>query len=122
MTLKYNKDGKLEFELHSLLECAKDQTKIELIESLACDDAIIKHVVDQILDGWTENCFCGASSCEQTDTAHYGLDYARRQIAKRSSEVTKNTIEELEKTIARQKQELAEYYEKESRRRHSYNL
>lgn len=122
MTLKYNKDGKLEFELHSLLECAKDQTKIELIESLACDDAIIKHVVDQILDGWTENCFCGAVSCEQTDTAYYGLDYARRQIAKRSSEVAKNTIEELEKTIARQKQELAEYHEKESRRRHSYNL
>lgn len=122
MTIKYNKDGKLEFELHSLLECAKDQTKIELIESLACDDAIIKHVTDQILDGWTENCFCGASSFEQTDTVYYGLDYARRQIAKRSSEVAKNTIEELEKTIARQKQELAEYHEKESRIRHSYNL
>lgn len=122
MTIKYNKDGKLEFELHSLLECAKDQTKIELIESLACDDAIIKHVTDQILDGWTENCFCGASSFEQTDTVYYGLDYARRQIAKRSSEVAKNTIEELEKTIARQKQELAEYHEKESRICHSYNL
>lgn len=122
MTLKYNKDGKLEFDLHSLLECAKDQTKIELIESLACDDAIIKHVTDQILDGWTENCFCGGYSFEQTDTAYHGLDYARRQIAKRSSEVAKNTIEELEKTIARQKQELAEYHEKESRRRHSYNL
>lgn len=122
MTLKYNKDGKLEFDLHSLLECAKDQTKIELIESLACDDAIIKHVTDQILGGWTENMFCGASECGQSDTPYFALDKARREIAKRSSEVAKETIENLEKTIARQKQELAEYHEKESKRRHSYNL
>lgn len=116
MTLQYNKDGKLEFDLHSLLECAKDQTKIELIESLACDDAIIKHVADQILDGWTENTFCGVSAYEQSDTPYCALDKARREIAKRSSEVAKETIESLEKTIARQKQELEEYRQKEYER------
>ena len=122
MTLKYNKDGKLEFDLHSLLECAKGETKIELIESLACDDVIIKHVTDQILGGWTENMFCGASSYEQSDTPYYALDKARREIAKRSSEIAKETIESLEKTITRQKQELEEYREEERKRRHSFNL
>ena len=113
MTLQYNKDGKLEFELHDLLQGAKYDTKIELIESLACDDDIIEHVVDQILDGWTENCYCGASAYEQTEIPRYGLDIARREISKRSGEIAKQTIEKLEKTIASQKKELDEYRQKE---------
>ena len=116
MTLEYNKDGKLEFDLHSLLSCIKDESKIELIESLSCDDAIIKHVTDQILDGRTENMFCGASVYEQSDTTYYALDKARREISKRSSELAEQTIEGLEKTIARQKQELEEYRQKEYER------
>lgn len=116
MNLKYNKDGKLEFDLHSLLECAKDETRVELIESLSCDEAVIKHVVDQILDGWTESMFAGATVCEQEVSPRYGLDFARREISKRSSEVAKQTIESLEKTIASLKQEVQELREKEWQR------
>lgn len=55
MTLTYNKDGKLEFELYDLLPSIKTEDKVKLIEDLSCDEQIIQHVVDQILDGWTEN-------------------------------------------------------------------
>lgn len=116
MNLKYNKDGKLEFDLHDLLDCADSETKVELIESLSCDEAIIKHVVAQILDGWTENSSHGSEACEQQEIPHCGLDIARREISKRSSEVAKKTIEDLEKTIARQKRELDKHFEKEMER------
>jgi hypothetical protein len=116
MNLKYNKDGKLEFELHDLLSCAKDETRIELIESLSCDEAVLKHVVDQILDGWTENMFSGVTGFDHDSTPRYGLDIARREISKRSSEVAAKTIEDLEKTIARLKKENQELREKEWQR------
>ena len=116
MNIKYNKEGKLEFELHDLLSCAKDETRIELIESLSCDEAVLKHVVDQILDGWTESMFSGASSFDHDSTTRYGLDIARREISKRSSEVAAKTIEDLEKTIARLEKESQELREKEWQR------
>jgi hypothetical protein len=116
MELKYNKDGKLEFDLHSLLECAKDETRVELIESLSCDEAVIKHVVDQILDGWTENMFAGTTACGQNAKPMYALDIARREVSKRSSEVAKKTIEDLEQTIERQKQTIRKYEEEEWKR------
>lgn len=112
MTLTYNKDGKLEFDFHELLLCVKAEAKVELIESLSCDEAIIQHVADQILGGWTEHCFCGAMECGASPYPYNALDKARREISKRSSEIAKETIEKLEKSLKETKDELYELREK----------
>ena len=70
-----------------------------MIETLSCDDQIIKHVTDQILDGWTEN-YCSGGSCFiASHSPTTGLDYARREISKRSGELAKKEIEKLEKAL-----------------------
>lgn len=106
MTLTYNKDGKLEFELHDLLPTVKTEDKVKLIEDLSCDEAIIQHVADQILHGWTENYYSGPSEYGASANPYYALDKARREISKRSSEIAKETIEKLEKALKEKTDEL----------------
>lgn len=106
MTLTYNKDGKLEFDLYSLLQCVSKESRVELIESLSCDEAVIQHVTDQILGGWTEHCFCGAMECGASPSPYNSLDKARREISKRSSEIAKEEIEKLEKALKQTNDEL----------------
>jgi len=98
MTLKY-KNGELYIDFFDLLSGIPEQDKIDLIESLSCEDAIIKHVTDQILDGWTENCCSGGSCFTAGHSPTTGLDFARRQIAKRADEIAKKEIEKLEKAL-----------------------
>ena len=100
MKISFNKDNKLEFDLCDLLDSVSAESKVELIESLACDESILKHVVDQILDALTENAYCGASDYPERSTPYYSLSFARREISKRSGEVAKTVIERLEKSLA----------------------
>lgn len=99
------KDGKIEFDFEDLLRSLDEKSKLQAAEHLACHDEIIKHVVDQILDGFTEDgsrgyrCFL---SEEEPETA---LDWACREIAKRSSEVAKKEIEILERSIKKYNEE-----------------
>jgi len=94
--------------LSSLLESMSDESKIILIETLSCESAIIKHVADQILTGWTENSYCGASGYGEVN--HLSpLDEARRKVAKGASEVSEKIISELEWRVKREK-ELAQKY------------
>lgn len=87
-----------------MLEGIPAEAKLELMETLACDNVIIKHVVDQILEGWTENFYHGPMSCTAGDSPNYGLDWALREIAKRSGEVAKKEIERLEKALKETKE------------------
>lgn len=100
MTLKFNKENKLEFDICDLLDSVSAESKVELIETLSCDEAILKHVVDQILDTLTENAYCGGSDYPEHSTPYYSLSFARREISKRSSEVAKIVVEGLEKALA----------------------
>lgn len=104
MNLKFNKDGKLEFNLIDLFDNLPAETKIQLVESLSCDEAILKHVLDQLLDGWTENMYYGATALPEA-TPFWSLDKAKREVAKRAGEVAKAEIERLERELARQKEE-----------------
>lgn len=112
MTLSYNKDYKLEFDFHELLRLVKDEEKVRLIEDLSCDEAIIKHVADQILDGFTENIYSGAEECGASHNPFCALDKARREISKRSSQIAKMEIEKLEKALKQTKDELYQLREK----------
>ena len=83
----------------TILDSLSDNDRKKFLESYACDSEVIKHVTSQILDGWTEN-LCHGSTCVHVPPQPiYGLDYAWREVAKRSSEVAKKEIERLEKRV-----------------------
>ena len=91
---------KLVIGVFELLHNMPDEDKIKLIDELSCEDAIIKHVVDQILDGWTENVSHGAILVPASSNPKEGLDYAMREVAKRSGEVAAKEIKRLEEALA----------------------
>ena len=61
MTINY-KDGKLQVDLHDLLDNVREEDLSEFLESVSCNDKVIKHVTDQIIDKWTENCYSGGAA------------------------------------------------------------
>lgn len=105
------KDGKIEFDLHALLRDVSVETKAELIESMACDDAIIKHVADQIITKWTENVCSGGVDCVAGAEPRFGLDWAWREVARRSGEVAEREIKRLEDAIKYKDERYAEALE-----------
>jgi hypothetical protein len=87
--------GKIIIELTDLLDSMTSEAKIELIETLSCDEAIIKHVADQILTGFTENIYSGAESFNaEPKTA---LDSARARVIELAPEVAAREVERLRK-------------------------
>lgn len=116
MKLEY-KEGNLQFDFFDAIKYVPAEQMPDLIETLSCDDVIIKHVTDQILEGWTEN-FCSGGSCVSAQAfPKTGLDYARREIAKRSGEIAKEEIEKLERELARVKEDYWKMVEEQSYRR-----
>ena len=104
MNVEYNcKTGKLEIEVCDLLREMQNEKIIELIDVLSCEDAIIRHVSDQILTGWTELMSHGGESftAQSNDAFETPLSIARRRIAISSSEIAEKEIERLKATIKR---------------------
>jgi hypothetical protein len=108
MKINY-KDGTLEIYLHELLENVVPEKRVEMIESLACDDEIIRHVADQIIHRWTENSCSGGSNCTIPADSEKGtpLDHAWRRVAKASSDVAKDQIERLERGLAQRDEQIS---------------
>lgn len=78
--------------IHDLLSTEERQ---ELIESLSCHDEIIEAVMQQVLDGYTENGFCGWTS----PSLNSPVQKARLRIANESDYAVRCTIEQLENRI-----------------------
>ena len=114
MTTKLEK-GFLKIDLLDCLERLSLEEKKELIDTLSCGDDVIKNVVDQVLDGYTELGSHGSIAFAQA-TETFGLGWAKREIAKRSGEVAAKQIKALEESLERSQ---ANYYEAlvEKRRR-----
>jgi hypothetical protein len=104
MTIKYNA-GELVLDLHDMLQSVDAESKIKMVESLSCDDDILKHVTAQIIDRWTENVCSAGSSYIASPTARNGLDWAWREVAKKSSDVAKREIERLEYALRKKNEE-----------------
>ena len=112
------KDGNLQIDLHDLLGSVKEEDLNEFFETVSCNDKVIKHVTDQILDKWTENCYSGGAACTADAAPIWGLDKAWREVAKRSGEVAKREIERLEEALKRRNEEyfnLVNEYSKKNR-------
>lgn len=104
MNIKF-KDGKLQIDLHDLLNNIKEEDLNEFLESVSCNDKVIKHVTDQIIDRWTENCYRGCAACTADADPKWELDKAWREVAKRSGEVAKREIKRLEEALKRRNEE-----------------
>lgn len=104
------KDGLLSIDVQALFDAIPDDEKVSLIETLSCQDSVIKHVTDQILDGWTERGFYGSIACTAIDDPVFGLDWACRQVAKRAGEVAAKEIKRLEDALRHSESQLREFY------------
>lgn len=93
-------------------DCLPEDKHLEMAESLSCSDVVIKHVVDQIINGWTENMSHGAESSSIEEKYHTPLQKARRRIANESSEVAKVEIERLQWLLESVQEQKNEYMNK----------
>jgi len=101
-------EGVLSIDVFYLIHELPDNRHIELVESLSCSNAVITHVMDQVLDGCTENGFSGSWSTNYTEP----LQEYRMRIAKQSNDVAKKQIEELERRLKDMEELKDEYCEK----------
>lgn len=99
MKLEY-KNGMLSIDLDDVLNHLSLQEKREIATLLAVQDDIIKDVVDQILEEWTDDGHRGGMLCTASANPEIGLDWAFREISKRSSEVAKKEINRLEDALS----------------------
>lgn len=78
--------------LHDILKASDRQ---DLIQSLACTDDIIQHVMDQVLEGFTYDGYRG-SECQSMNTP---LQQARLRIVKECEYVARHTIADFERRV-----------------------
>jgi len=90
--------GRICFNAADLIDSLDDEGRKEIIELLACHDAIIMLVAMQIVEGWTEAGYHGYTSYGPLPSTP--LDKAKRYLAKSASDVAKEHIERLEKSAA----------------------
>ena len=100
----------LTINIIDLLNSLSHEQEQQLIESLSCSDAVIKHVADQIAHGSTEN---GCSGWESgSGSATTPLSIAICECAKSSSKLAKKEIESLERNLALAEKSKQSYMDK----------
>lgn len=94
------RDGAILLDLHQevLEPIMRGENRAALLESIACNDDVIRHVADQILDGWTENGNCGVTHVQADPQC--ALSQARRRIALGANDVAAREIRELVQRVA----------------------
>lgn len=104
-------NGFIKIRLVSILETLTEQEKLNLIEELSCEETIIKHVSDQLLNGWTENGYYGGQLCSPPtdDIIGTALDNARRRIALGAGDVSKSEIKKLQQALIFEREQVQKY-------------
>lgn len=100
MSMKFDNDNNVIFTFNYLdmLDSLSDEQSIELAESLSCQDAVIKNVVDQIMHGCTENGYHGTIS--SSDLPSTELEKSQERIRKMGNRLLIKEIERLRRKIA----------------------
>lgn len=100
----------LNIHLGALLDTLDDEARSIIIEHLSCERDVIKGVIEQVLDGWTEAGWHGAtSSAVPNPLPSSGLDWARREVARRAGDAAAKEIERLETALAHALTEVQRY-------------
>tara|TARA_R110000851_G_scaffold89994_2_gene196335 strand:+ start:541 stop:909 length:369 start_codon:yes stop_codon:yes gene_type:complete len=96
MKITISKYFSMEFsEPNELLELIEDEDKIHFLQSLSCNESVLKHVADQIMYGCTEDGY-HASIGEVKSKPNTSLQNAVRLMSKNFSEIANSQITELE--------------------------
>lgn len=103
--MNINSNGKLEIDILEIFDGISGDAKVELIERLSCEDAVIKHVIDQVLTGWTENGYSGGTVVNEVESS-CELNIARDKIASGASMLARKEYKRL-KRVAESKQKSA---------------
>ena len=93
------KSGVIQIDPCHLFEKMELTQKLELVELLSCDEQIINHVADQIIDRFTENGYGGSVCCSAGANPVFGIDKAWRRVAKASGDIARREIERLEDAL-----------------------
>ena len=94
-----NEKREIVIDLSWLLGALSAENKRELVDSLACEEAIIEDVASQLLDGWTERSSRGARSGATSPEPTTALDRARRKLAIGADDIAKDEIEQLKRAL-----------------------
>lgn len=89
--------GYVKLDLQDLIDVVCENT--DAIQSIACNSEIIKYVVQQIIDGWTENMSHGGVCVDAIHTPTTGLDWAIRQISLKANDIAVKEIKRLEDAL-----------------------
>ena len=103
--------GTLQLDIAEILEAAIAHHP-EIVERLACDDAVIRYVADQILNGYTESGSHGSTCCSAGDEPYTPLDQARARVVTGADEVARREIDRLRAEL----QAVRGYYEQARKR------
>lgn len=91
------KDGEMRIAISTLMDSLDDEDMHEMVETLACMDAVIEKVTQQILEGFTENGNSGSYSITHPEERSYALGKARHEVAERYDEATAKRLRKLER-------------------------
>lgn len=107
--------GTISIDLHAVLEGMDASSKSFLVQSLSCDDDILKCATDQILDGYTPDGYSGGEAAIAEASPWTPLDAARRRVALSADSVASREVARLEAAL-KMKTEQLEKERTESRR------
>lgn len=107
--MNLDSEGNITFSVFDFLDGIQAHQAAEVIDYLACTDAVITHVVEQLIDGETVNGNHGSLSCGAVPSTP--LSIAKYNIAKGANDVARKRIEELERIVARKEQSLKDAWE-----------
>ncbi|AUR83201.1 coil containing protein [Vibrio phage 1.032.O._10N.261.54.F5] len=95
MSIKFDENNNVIITVNyfDMIERMPDSEKVELAEQLSCEDAVIKHVVDQLLGGWTENGYRGSLS--SSDLPSTELEICRERLGKIGNRLLRNEVKRL---------------------------
>ena len=93
-------------EPNELIELISDDDMVHFMQSLSCNEVVFQHVSDQIIHGCTDDGY-HSSICGSTIPST-ALDLAVRAVSKSADDLSKKTIEELERKLIDQEAQTKE--------------
>ena len=103
-------DGRLSINVWDLLSAMTGDERVFLVDTLSCQEDVIRHVCAQIVDGYTEDGSAGATS--YSAVPHTALDAVKRRIAESASDIAKDEIAKLTRLVESSEKRANEWCDK----------
>jgi len=101
-------NGSLIIHVGELFDAMDEHDKAEIVEYLACEDDIIRHVMAQVFDGWTENINHGEVSVGHT-TNPTELEKARLAVCEKAEPTLRRELKRMQRIAERAHDNAARY-------------